>query len=62
MLDNLTDEQLDAIKNGDFYDNNELDTACATRILRLCEDFGKDGEDAEKLLLLALDKLDIYVG
>ncbi len=45
---------------GDWLNNDEVDTACASRLLSMCEDYGNDGKEAKELLQIALRKLEIY--
>ena len=61
MLEQLTKEQLLEIETGDYPDNNVVDTACARRLLRLCRDYGKEGNNAKKLLQPAFELLEVYV-
>jgi len=46
---------------GDFLNNDEVDTACATRLLSMCADYGKDGDEAYGCLIMAFKRLEIYV-
>jgi len=45
---------------GDWLNNDEVDIACATRLLSMCEDHGNDGKEAKELLQIAFRKLEIY--
>ncbi len=45
---------------GDWLNNDEVDAACASRLLSMCEDYGNDGKEAKELLQIALRKLEIY--
>lgn len=45
----------------DWLNNDEVDTACAIRILSMCADYGEDGVEAKELLMMAFRKLEIYV-
>ena len=56
-----TAEQLNNIEKGDYPDNGEVDASCAKRLLRLCRDYGKDGEEAERLLRMAFKKIEVYI-
>jgi len=60
MLPTPDRKTLDEITRGDFADNQEVDTACAKRLLLLCRDYGKEGEEAEQLLRMALNKIEVF--
>ena len=54
-------DQLNDIANGDYPDNGEVDSSCAKRLLRLCRDYGKDGEEAEQLLRMACKRIEVFI-
>jgi len=46
---------------GDFLNNDEVDEACAKRLLILCEDYGTEGLEAKELLQMVFKRLEIYL-
>ena len=60
MLPTPNAKALRDITRGDYEDNNEVDTACADRLLLLCLDHGKDGKEAADLMRMALRKIEVY--
>ena len=60
MNENMSNEMLKNIEQGDYLNNEDIDTACARRILSICRDYGDDGLDAHNLLRMAFDKLEIF--
>jgi hypothetical protein len=61
LIPNPSDVVLRELQTGDFEDNNPIDTACARRLLRLCDDYGGDGVEAKNFLRLACRKLEVYI-
>jgi len=49
------------IENGDYEDNEAVDTACARRLLSLCNDFGYEGNEAKELLYIAFRRIEIFI-
>ena len=50
MIKTPSDDFLNKLSYGDFEDNEKIDTACAKRLLSLCNDYGNDGKEAEEFL------------
>lgn len=60
MLPTPSPEDLHTLARGDYEDNNEVDTACADRLLLLCRDYGAGGQEAASLIRIALRKIEVY--
>ena len=50
------EEVIEALRR-DFDNNDEVDSACFTRLEQLCHEFGKDGKTAFRLLQIVRDLL-----
>lgn len=57
----MPEDVLMEIETGDFINNEDVDTSCARRLLYFCKINGEDGKEAEKLLRMAFQKLEVYV-
>lgn len=48
------------IWQGDFLNNEDVDSACFKRLCRLCADYGDEGKTAKNLLAEVKRLLEIY--
>lgn len=48
------------IWQGDFLNNEDVDSACFKRLCRLCDDYGDEGKTAKNLLAEVKRLLEIY--
>jgi len=57
----MNKETLKDIQKGDFANNDEVDIACAKRLLDLCTEYGSKGNEAAILIENALINIEVYI-